>query len=89
MEQVISDVVIFPIDRIMAGVGTRVTPVTAEVVLLVGGTGTAQGEQLARHLSRYVSAGTVMPGSPLWSSTAQLGPRHLPGPVPLNRHGRN
>src|SRR5579875_3200186 len=49
IDEVISDVVIFPIHRIVTRMGTCVTPVTAEVVLLVRGAGPAEREQLAGH----------------------------------------
>ena len=37
VQQVVADVVVLPVDRVVAGVGARVAPVTAEVVFLVGG----------------------------------------------------
>src|SRR5579862_1787910 len=46
-EQVVADVVVFPVDRVVAGVGAGVAPVPGQVVALVGGAGPGEREQVA------------------------------------------
>ena len=47
-QQVVTDVVVLPVRRIVACVRARVAPVAAEVVPLVGGARSGQREQVAR-----------------------------------------
>src|SRR5580658_427156 len=53
VKQVVADVVVLPVDWIVTGMGAGVAPVTAEVVALIGGAGTAEREQVARDLDRH------------------------------------
>src|SRR5580693_10205795 len=55
VEQVVADMVILPIDGVVAGVRPGVPPVPGQVVTLVGGARPGQREQIAGHLDSGVA----------------------------------
>src|ERR1700735_3270671 len=55
VEEVVADVVVLPVDRVVARVRAGVAPMPAQVVTLVGGARAAEGEQVAGDLDGHLA----------------------------------
>src|ERR1700722_5454594 len=86
VEQVIADMVILPIDGVVASVRPGVPPVSGQVVTLIGGARPGQREQIAGHLDSGVAGERLSLGDGNRAARRFLGVAGEAGP--LGQRGR-